>query len=182
MSLHEDAAAVLAFWFDELTPEQHWTKSADLDAEIARRFGALRDRALADTAPWTADADTLLAAIILLDQFSRNIHRDTPRAFEADAAALDLTLFGIGEGWHRAMAPARRGFFYMPLMHAEDRGVQRFSLRCFAEAGLEKQIDFARDHAAVIERFGRYPTRNATLGRASTPEELEYLSQPDVGW
>lgn len=182
MSVHEDAAAVLAFWFDELTPEQHWTKSSDLDAEIARRFGPLRDRALADTSPWTADADTLLAAIILLDQFSRNIHRDTPCAFDADAAALDLTLYGIGEGWHRQMEPVRRGFFYMPLMHAEDRGVQRFSLRCFAEPGLEKQTDFARDHAAVIERFGRYPTRNAILGRTSTPEELEYLSQPDVGW
>lgn len=182
MSVHEDASAVLAFWFDELTPEQHWTKSDELDAEIARRFGALRDRALADTSPWTRDADTLLAAIILLDQFSRNIHRDTPRAFEADPAALDLTLFGIGGGWHRQMEPVRRGFFYMPLMHAEDRGVQRFALRCFAEAGLEKQIDFARDHAAVIERFGRYPTRNAILGRTSTPEELEYLSQPGVGW
>ncbi|BBE33675.1 DUF924 family protein [Sphingosinicella microcystinivorans] len=182
MSVHEDASAVLAFWFDELTPEQHWTKSDALDAEIARRFGVLRDCALADTSPWTADADTLLAAIILLDQFSRNIHRDTPRAFEADAAALDLTLLGIGEGWHRQMEPLRRGFFYMPLMHAEDRGVQRFALRCFAEPGLEKQIDFARDHAAVIERFGRYPTRNAILGRTSTPEELEYLSQPDVGW
>jgi uncharacterized protein (DUF924 family) len=182
LSVREDSAAVLHFWFDELTPEQHWTKSDDLDAEIARRFGALRDRALADTSPWTRDADTLLAAIILLDQFSRNIHRDTPRAFEADPAALDLTLFGIGEGWHRQMEPVRRGFFYMPLMHAEARGVQRFALRCFAEAGLEKQIDFARDHAAVIERFGRYPTRNAILGRTSTPEELEYLSQPGVGW
>ncbi len=182
MSAHEESAAVLAFWFDELTPEQHWTKSADLDAEIARRFGALRDRALADTSPWTRDADTLLAAIILLDQFSRNIHRDTPRAFEADAAALDLTLFGIGEGWHRQLAPLRRGFFYMPLMHAEDRGVQRFALRCFAEPGLEHQIGFARDHAAVIERFGRYPTRNAILDRASTTDELAYLAEPGVGW
>jgi uncharacterized protein (DUF924 family) len=182
LSVREDSAAVLHFWFDELTPEQHWTKSDDLDAEIARRFGALRDRALADTSPWTRDADTLLAAIILLDQFSRNIHRDTPRAFEADPAALDLTLFGIGEGWHRQMEPVRRGFFYMPLMHAEARGVQRFALRCFAEPGLEHQIDFAREHAAVIERFGRYPTRNAILGRTSTPEELEYLSQPGVGW
>lgn len=182
MSVREESAAVLHFWFDELTPEQHWTKSDDLDAEIARRFGALRDRALADTSPWTRDADTLLAAIILLDQFSRNIHRDTPRAFEADPAALDLTLFGIGEGWHRQMEPVRRGFFYMPLMHAEDRGVQRFSLRCFAEPGLEKQTDFAREHAAVIERFGRYPTRNAILDRASTTDELAYLAEPGVGW
>lgn len=182
MSAHEDAAVVLAFWFDELTPEQHWMKSSDLDAEIARRFGALRDRALADTSLWTRNADTLLAAVILLDQFSRNIHRDTPRAFEADAAALDLTLYGIGEGWHRQMEPVRRGFFYMPLMHAEDRGVQRFALRCFAQPGLDHQLDFARDHAAVIERFGRYPTRNAILGRMSTPEELDYLSQPGIGW
>ncbi len=178
----ETSAAVLAFWFDELTSEQHWTKSAELDAEIGRRFGAQRDKALADPSAWTEDAETLQAAVILLDQFSRNIHRDTPRAFEADPAALDLTLFGIGEGWHRQMEPVRRGFFYMPLMHAEDRGVQRFALRCFAEPGLDHQIGFARDHAAVIERFGRYPTRNAILGRTSTPEELDYLSQPGIGW
>ncbi|MBB4633219.1 DUF924 family protein [Sphingosinicella soli] len=182
MTVAEDAAAVLAFWFDELTPKQHWAKSSELDVKITRRFGALRDQVFADTAPWTGDVETLLAAIILLDQFSRNIYRDTARAFEADAAALDLTLFGIGEGWHRALDPVRRGFFYMPLMHAEDRGVQRFALRCFSEPGLEKQIGFARDHAEVIERFGRYPTRNALLDRASTTDELAYLAQPGVGW
>ncbi len=182
MTITEDAAAVLAFWFDTLTPDQHWAKSPALDAQIADRFSALRDRALADPSAWTGDPETLLAAIVLLDQFSRTIHRGTPRAFDAAPAALDLSLFGIGEGWHRGLDPVRRGFFYMPLMHAEDRGVQRFALRCFAEPGLEHQIGFARDHAAVIERFGRYPSRNAILGRASTPEETEYLAQPGVGW
>ena len=183
LSTDQQATDVLTFWFETLRPEQHWAKDADLDREIAARFGALRDRVLADEAKgWETSADRALAAIILLDQFSRQIHRDSPRAFEADPLALDLALTAIGAGFHRELAPVRRGFLYMPLMHAEDKGVQRFSLRCFAEPGLEHQRDFARDHADVIMRFGRYPTRNAILGRSSTAEELEYLSQPGVGW
>lgn len=178
-----EARRVLAFWFDELTPEQHFTKDDALDAAMRERFGDRRDAVLASGAEgWLADADSALAAVILLDQISRNIHRDTAEAFRADPLALFLCLEAIERGFHRALAPERRGFLYMPLMHAEDAGVQRFALARFAEPGLEHQAGFAREHAAVIFRFGRYPSRNAALGRTSTPAELEYLAQPGAGW
>ena len=178
-----DAAAILFFWFGELTRDQHFGKDDEVDRQCAERFGAVRDAVLAsDAEGWRDDADAALAAIILLDQMSRNIHRGSPRAYEADPLALELSLSAIAAGHQRALSPERRAFLYMPLMHAEDRGVQRFSLRCFSEAGLEANFGFARDHAAVIERFGRYPSRNAALGRDSTAEEREYLNQPGVGW
>lgn len=183
MDIATQAQAILDFWFTELTPEQHWAKDEALDALIELRFREWRDAVLASNAKgWDGDGHSLLAAIILLDQFSRNIYRDTPKAFEADPLALELTLVAIGKGYHHHMPAAQRGFLYMPLMHAEDKGVHRFALRCFAEAGLEKQVDFAREHAEVIFRFGRYPTRNAILGRSSSEEEKAYLAQPGVGW
>lgn len=120
--------------------------------------------------------------MVLVDQFSRNLHRGSAQAFAADPLGLELALSGIAAGYHQALAPERRAFLYMPLMHAEDRGVQRFSVRCFSEPGLEFNQQFARDHAAVIERFGRYPSRNAALGRASTSKEAAYLSQSGAGW
>jgi len=177
------AHEVLDFWFGELTPERHFTKDPVLDEEIGRRFGALREEVFAtDAAGWQDDKDCLLAAVIVLDQFSRNLFRDRAEAFAADPLALDLCLTAIAAGYHADLEPVRRAFFYMPLMHCEDRGVQLFSVRCFSDPGLEFNLEFARAHAAVIERFGRYPSRNAALGRLSTPEELEYLAQPGSGW
>ncbi|TNE39547.1 MAG: DUF924 domain-containing protein [Sphingomonadales bacterium] len=177
------AREVLDFWFGELTPERHFTRDPALDEEIRRRFGALREEVFAtDAAGWQDDRDCLLAAVIVLDQFSRNLFRDRAEAFAADPLALDLCLTAIAAGYHADLEPVRRAFFYMPLMHCEDRGVQLFSVRCFSDPGLEFNLKFARAHAAVIERFGRYPSRNATLGRISTPEELEYLAQPGSGW
>jgi uncharacterized protein (DUF924 family) len=178
-----EAQDVLHFWFDALEPEQHWAKDDMLDARIADRFGPLRDRLLASGAEgWDGDAARILAAVIVLDQFSRNIHRDTRAAFAADPFALDLALTAIAAGWDRDLPADRRAFLYMPLMHAEDRGVARFSLRCFAALGDAEQMGFARDHAAVIARFGRYPSRNAALGRESTAEERAYLASGDAGW
>ena len=177
------ARAVLGFWFGEVPPEKRFAKDAALDAEIARRFGALRDALLAsDAAGWRDDPDTILAAIILLDQFSRNIHRDTAQAFAADRLALSLAHEAIAHGWDTAIDPERRAFLYMPLMHAEDGAVQRESVACFTRLGNEENLAYAREHAAVIDRFGRFPSRNAALGRASTPGEQAYLSQPGAGW
>jgi uncharacterized protein (DUF924 family) len=175
--------AVLHFWFEELTPEQHFTRDAGLDATIAERFGALRDAVVAQEAEgWRTAPDRLLAAILLVDQFSRNLYRGSAQAFAADPLGLELALSGIAAGYAGRFVPEQRAFLYMPLMHAEDRGVQRFALRCFAEPGLETNLDFARAHAEVIERFGRFPSRNAALGRPSTAEETAYLSQPGAGW
>ncbi|HEX7873167.1 MAG TPA: DUF924 family protein [Sphingobium sp.] len=177
------ASDVLHFWFREVGPERQFAQDDALDAECARRFGPLRDAVLASVAEgWRGDADSLLAAIILLDQISRNIHRGEAEAFAADPLALELALSGIAAGFARDLPPDRRAFLYMPLMHSEDRGVQRFAARCFAEPGLEKNADFARDHRAVIERFGRFPGRNAALGRTTTPEEAAFLASGQGNW
>lgn len=174
---------MLDFWFDGVGPDRHFAKDAALDATIAERFGALRDAVLAnEAAEWREDEHHLLAAIILLDQFSRNIHRGTAEAFAADPLALELALIGIARGDDREFQPLERSFLYMPLMHSEDAGVARFSLRCFESLGNPVNLQFARDHAAVLARYGRYPSRNAALGRESTEAERDYLSRSDAGW
>jgi uncharacterized protein (DUF924 family) len=180
--VHADAKAVLDFWFG-LDPETHFAKDEALDRTIAERFGALRDQVLATEAiGWRDDPDTLLAAILLLDQFSRNLHRGSAQAYAADPLALDLCLSAIDAGWEDRYPPGRLAFVYMPLMHAESRAMQDLSVAKFAELGREENLSFARDHRDVIRRFGRYPSRNAMLGRASTQEEQVYLSQPGAGW
>ncbi len=177
------AGEVLDFWFGELTPQQHFGKDPLVDEAIRRRFASLRDELFAtDAAGWQDDPATMLAAILVLDQFSRNLFRDTAEAYAADPLALDLALAAIAKGYHADLEPHRRAFLYMPLMHCEDRGVQLFSIRCFSDPGLDQNRDFAKAHAEVIERFGRYPSRNAALGRVSTEAELAYLAQPGAGW
>ena len=157
-----EARSVLDFWFGELTAEHHFAVDPATDAKIRRRFGALRESLFAtDAAGWQDDAECLLAAILVLDQFSRNLYRGEGEAYAADPLALDLCLAGIAQGFHADLEARRRAFLYMPLMHCENRGVQLFSVRCFTEPGLEYNLEFAREHAAVIERFGRFPARNA---------------------
>ncbi|MBY8827137.1 DUF924 family protein [Hephaestia mangrovi] len=181
--VHAAAQGVLTFWFDETTEEQWFAKDDTLDRTIAARFGALRDAVLASgAAGWDGDPDTLLAAIILLDQFSRNIHRGSREAFAADSLSLDLTHRALARGWDETIAPERRAFLYMPLMHAEDREEQRLSVDCFTRLGNAENLDFARKHRAVIDRFGRFPSRNQALGRVSTEAEKAYVSQPGAGW
>ncbi len=183
VEVHACAKAVLDYWFDELKPQQQFAKDDAVDAEIARRFGDARNMVLAGgAAGWRNDADTLLAAVVLLDQFSRNIHRGTPEAFAADPLALALTLEAIGKDWDRELAPERATFLYMPLMHAENAEAQRMCLEKFTALGRPENLRFAMEHAVVIEQFGRFPSRNEALGRESTPEELEYLQRPDAGW
>lgn len=173
---------MLDFWFG-LAPETHFAKDEALDRVIAERFGALRDRVLATGAVgWRDDPDTLLAAILLLDQFSRNLHRGSAQGFAADPIALALCLSAIDAGWEYRYPPERLAFVYMPLMHAESRAMQDLSVAKFAELGREENERFARDHRDVIRLYGRFPSRNAALGRASTEAELAYLSRPDAGW
>jgi uncharacterized protein (DUF924 family) len=181
--VHDEAAHVLRFWFEELNEEQHWVKSITLDEAIAERFGALRLKVAESAAwGWRGTPDTLLAAVILIDQFSRNMFRDEGEAFEHDGLARELTLYGLLRGFDRDLPRERRAFLYMPLMHAEDPELQRLSIERFTALGDEHNLGFAQDHAAVIERFGRFPSRNRALGRRSTVIEREYLSQPGVGW
>ncbi|WP_294351989.1 DUF924 family protein [uncultured Sphingomonas sp.] len=174
---------VLDFWFDRVTPEQRFAKDDTLDRTIATRFGPTRDAVLAsEAAGWRDTPEALLAAIILLDQFSRNIHRGHAEAFAADPLARDLTLAAIAQGWEDRYTPEQRQFLYMPLMHAEDAQLQALSVEKFEQLGDAEAFSFARDHQGVQARYGRFPSRNAALGRTSSPEEQEYLSQPDAGW
>lgn len=180
--VHAEARDIVDFWF-ALPPEKHFTKDDALDRVIAERFGRLRDQVLATAAAgWRDDPDTLLAAILLLDQFSRNLHRGSAQAYTADPLALDLCLSAIDAGWEDRYPPERRIFVYMPLMHAESRAMQDSSVAKFAELGLDDNLTFARDHREVIRQYGRFPSRNEALGRTSTEEERIYLSRPDAGW
>ena len=171
------AEAVLDFWF-ALTPAAHFAVDPALDAEIARRFAPLRDGLLATRAEgWRGDSTRLLAAIIVLDQFSRNLFRDHAEAFAADPLALELCLSGIRRGYHTSLPRERAVFLLMPLMHCESMAIQQFSVECFEALGEEENARFARDHAETIARFGRFPARNDALGRPSRPDELTWLNQ-----
>ncbi|MCC5858304.1 MAG: DUF924 domain-containing protein [Ectothiorhodospiraceae bacterium] len=177
------AEDVLEFWFQELTPEQWFAKDAGLDREIGRRFGDVhRQAAAGECWTWRDSARGRLAEIIVLDQFSRNIHRDRPEAFVWDGMALVLAQEAIRAGADRELPPQRRAFLYMPYMHSESLRIHRRAMQLFAQPGLETNLEFERKHKAIIERFGRYPHRNAVLGRESTAEELDFLKQPGSGF
>ncbi|SDO88349.1 Uncharacterized conserved protein, DUF924 family [Halomonas shengliensis] len=170
---------VLAFWFDELEPAQWFRKDRALDDEIAGRFGAcLAAARRAELWGWRETPEGRLAEVIVLDQFSRNVHRDTPTAFAADPLALGLAQEAVARGADAALSPVRRAFLYMPWMHSESRRIHDQALTLFDQPGLEENLRFERRHRDIILRFGRYPHRNAILGRVSTPEELAFLAQP----
>lgn len=177
--MQTDPAAVLDFWFRELTPRQWFVANAKLDQAIRRRFGACVDEALrGDLDAWATTPRGRLALVLVLDQFPRNIHRGTPGAFAGDAMAQARVVEGLASGMDKSLNLAERHFFYMPLMHAEDGGLQALSLEKFAAIQSEARsiVRYALDHAAMIERFGRFPSRNQALGRPSTAEELAFLS------
>lgn len=179
MSTLHSARDVLGFWFEELTPRQHFAKDAALDALIRARFGALLDAAAPAGLPrWRQDAPGRLAEIIVLDQFPRNIHRDTPLAFACDALALTLARELVALGLDQALPTPHKPFAYMPYMHSEDLDAHTEALPLLSQPGLENNLHFLRRHTEIVRRFGRYPHRNTVLGRASTPEELAFLQQP----
>lgn len=170
---------VLAFWFDELTPAQWFKKDPALDRAIHERFGTLHASALAcECFEFRETPEGRLAEIIVLDQFSRNIYRDTPAAFAADPLALGLAQEAVRAKADRALSPERRAFLYMPYMHSESARIHAQAERLFDQPGLERNLDFERRHKTIIDRFGRYPHRNAILGRASSDEEQRFLKTP----
>lgn len=171
--------SILHFWFEELSARQHFAKDAQLDATIATRFGAtLQAAARGELYEWRGNAPGRLAEIVVLDQFSRNLYRDTPQAFAQDGMALVLAQELVARGLDQTLAPAQRAFAYMPYMHSESRLVQTQSVKLFMQPGLEDNLRFALQHQAIVERFGRYPHRNAILGRASSAAERAFLQQP----
>lgn len=184
----ETPESVLEFWF-VAHKDAWWKKSDAFDREIATRFGkTLEQAALGALDAWTATPKGRLALVLVLDQFSRNIYRNDSRAFEHDVQALDLTLEALASGEDQALDVVERTFLYMPLMHAENADLQRTSVAAFERAldvappqlarHVASGLDAAKKHAEIIERFGRFPHRNAVLDRASTAEEAEFLQEP----
>ncbi len=194
---------ILSFWFEDSRsdPERALAMMArwfepdpTFDAEIRDRFGSLYQEAVAgELSGWEQTARGSLALIILLDQFSRNIHRGRPQAFAQDAAAQRLCLDGIEQNLDEMLSPVERGFFYLPLQHAENAHLQDVSVQQYERLLQQCQsawrplaqgmLDYAREHRDIIRRFGRFPHRNAILGRQSTPAEQEFLARggPDYG-
>jgi uncharacterized protein (DUF924 family) len=174
---------ILHFWFTELTPKQHFAKDAALDEAIRTRFGAtLEAAARCELFGWRTTSEGRLAEVLVLDQFSRNIYRDTHRAFAQDALALALAQELVASGQDRSLPLAQRGFAYMPYMHSESALVHAQAVVLFDQPGMQDTLRFELRHRDIIERFGRYPHRNAILGRESTPEELAFLSEPGSGF
>ena len=169
---------ILDFWFG-LAPERHWRVDPVLDAEIVTRFGALweeqRHRPAGD---FLASPDDALAAIILFDQFPRNMFREDARAFASDSLARAITKEALDRGYDQETAKERRHFFYLPLEHSEDLEDQDRSVALFEKLGSAEYLDYAVKHRDVIVRFGRFPHRNAVLGRASTEEEIAFGLEP----
>jgi uncharacterized protein (DUF924 family) len=169
---------VLDFWLREVGDELWFITSRELDEQIRTRFRTLHERIILSDAREVAGARPLLAAIIVLDQFSRNMFRGTPRAFAADAIARRLAQQIIASGLDAVMTPAERYLVYLPFEHSEDREHQALSVRLTERLGNETWTSFAQAHRRMIDRFGRFPHRNAILGRTSTAEELEALKGP----
>ena len=174
---------ILHFWFTELTPKHHFAKDAALDETIRTRFGAtLEAAARCELFTWRATPEGRLAEVLVLDQFSRNVYRDTARAFAQDALALALAQELVASGQDRSLPLAQRSFAYMPYMHSESALVHAQAVALFALPGMEDTLRFELMHQSIIDRFGRYPHRNAILGRESRPEELSFLSEPGSGF
>ncbi|WP_257387326.1 DUF924 family protein [Tahibacter caeni] len=191
----QDATAILDFWFggDEVSAAEHerlalrWFRRDDaFDAEIRERFGGQVDAALAgELDAWTTRPASWLALLLLLDQFPRNLHRNSAAAFAGDRKAQRFALGGIARGDDRVLAPRYRAFAYLPLEHAEDIALQQRCIALFEALAADPQaqpaaaylsyLDYARRHCDVIRRYGRFPHRNRVLGRTTTPEEQAYL-------
>ncbi len=191
-----DAQEVLDFWFLPSSDPGHgqqraeWFRKDDaFDAAIRERFGAAINHAIAGgLREWDEQGPRgVLARILVLDQFTRNAYRGTPEAFAGDALALNAARQLVESGEHLALSPWERSFAYMPFEHAEDARTQEQSVELFTDLaasheGFSQSLDYAHRHRGVIARFGRFPHRNPILGRASTPEELDYLAKPGAGF
>ena len=175
------APAVLDFWFGEVGRDRWYAKSPAFDARIRARFAELHGDLLATQAKaWRDAPDHLLAAIIVLDQFSRNLHRGSAKAIAGDQIALEMTKLALDRGWDAAMPADRRMFLLMPLMHSENFADQERALVEFGKLGDPESLKYAKLHHAQIARFGRFPGRNAALGRRTTEAEQNALENEEA--
>tara|TARA_R110000868_G_scaffold268953_2_gene528316 strand:+ start:11254 stop:11796 length:543 start_codon:yes stop_codon:yes gene_type:complete len=173
------AKDIITFWFSELSPKQWWQKDAQLDLAIAQRFlPCLQQAASCELFSWRNSALGRLAEVIVLDQFSRNVYRDTAQAFASDPLALALTQEAISLGCDQELSPIQRSFLYMPFMHSESAAIHEVAVTLFKANDEPENYQFELKHKAIIDRFGRYPHRNIILGRTSSAEEIDFLKQP----
>jgi uncharacterized protein (DUF924 family) len=178
-----DYRSVVHFWFEEIESKKWWVKDPDFDRLIGEHFGGLHSQAArGELFVWRKTAEGRLAEIIVLDQFSRNMFRDTPAAFAQDAVALVLAQEAVAAGVDKVLSEAQCSFLYMPFMHSESLAIHEMAVALFSRPGLEGNLDFEMKHKVIIEKFGRYPHRNAILGRESSAEEVEFLNQPNSGF
>lgn len=179
MMSNHSAQTVLQFWFEELQPKQWWRIDSAVDNDIAMRFGDLhRQAGNCELYKWRQSADGRLAEIIILDQFSRNIYRNASKAFSQDPLALALAQEAVANNALQTLDKQRGAFLLMPYMHSESKPIHEQAIKLFEQLGSGNNLDFELRHKAIIDRFGRYPHRNAILGRESTPEELAFLQEP----
>ena len=171
---------VLNFWFKEIEPANWWVKDSAFDNTITEKFLSIHNAAKhCELASWRETAHGRLDEIIVLDQFSRNMYRDTPQAFACDGIALVLAQEAIAAGTDKALKPVEKSFLYMPFMHSESLVIHEKALALYQANGIDSNVEFEIKHKEIIERFGRYPHRNSILNRQSTAEELAFLSQPN---
>ena len=183
-STHSDKdviSGILNFWFEEISPEFWFKKDIAFDNQLKQQFGPLVEQALAGQLDkWADHSEGRLALILLLDQMTRNIYRDTPKAFAGDDMACALSLRSVADGYLETEDDIdKRHFLLMPMMHSEDITIQENSLPLFKKHTAERTYDYAIRHRDIVARFGRFPHRNAILGRPSTDEEKEFLAGPN---
>ena len=172
-------ANVLSFWFREVEPGFWFASNKDFDDLVRQRFlDVMQQAAVGELYAWRATAEGRLAEIIVLDQFSRNVYRNTPQAFAQDTIALVLSQEAVASGALNSLDPTQRGFLLLPYMHSESRRIHLVAEALYKDFAPSGNYDYELRHKAIIDRFGRYPHRNEILGRTSTPEELEFLAQP----
>lgn len=175
---------ILTYWFKTISPKQWFTKSVEFDQQLREAFEPLVAQALnGQLDRWAADNKGCLALILLLDQMTRNIYRDTPKAFAGDEIACALSLRAEKDNIiEQEESEAKRQFFLMPMMHSEDLSIQENSLPLFKKYTSERTYDYAIRHRDIVARFGRFPHRNAILGRPSTEEEIAFLAGPNASF
>lgn len=171
---------VIDFWFKELSPEDWWKKSDDLDQTITTRFLKTHTKAVqGEFFSWRETPIGRLAEVIVLDQFSRNMFRGKQESFAYDSLALILAQEAVSLGADQKLDVKMKAFLYMPYMHSESKVIHKEAVKLFSQEGMEYNLDFEHKHKVIIDRFGRYPHRNEILGRVSTKEEIEFLKEPN---
>ena len=170
---------ILSFWFQEIEAKLWFASDKSFDDLIHQRFlGVMQSAAVGELYPWRSSAEGRLAEIIVLDQFPRNVYRNTPQALAQDPIALVLAQEAVASGALPSLTPTQRGFLLLPYMHSESRRIHVVAEALYKEFAPSGNVEFELMHKEIIDRFGRYPHRNEILGRTSTPEEAEFLTQP----